>query len=169
MNFGAAGIDTFEDMKTLKNAPGGCICGSARYKIAAEPMTLYACHCADCQTITGSGFLLALRVPYGGVTLIQGEAGSYERREADRRRRIIHRCPYCLTTLWSERPDSKEFITVYGGTLDDSPVLRPVAHIWTRDAQPWLKLPLAALRYEESPPDMQPLVDAWRRQIDERG
>ncbi|MCC5024747.1 MAG: GFA family protein [Candidatus Synoicihabitans palmerolidicus] len=40
--------------------------------MVAEPVTLFACHCSDCQTVTGSGFVLALRVPYGGVTVVQG-------------------------------------------------------------------------------------------------
>jgi hypothetical protein len=151
-------------MKTLKHAQGGCICGSVRYKIIAEPITLLACHCSDCQTITGSGFVLALRIPYSGVTVIKGEAKPYERTEADDRRRIIHRCPHCLTVLWSERPDSKEYVTIYGGTLDDSPALRPVAHIWTRDVQLWIKLPKDALLYDENPPDMQAIIDAWRIQ-----
>src|SRR5947207_2286231 len=111
-------------MKTMKNAQGTCICGSVRYEIVAEPITLFACHCSDCQTVTGSGFVLALRVPYRGVTVIQGEAKAYERTEADERERIIHRCPHCLTVLWSERPDSKEYVTIYAGTLDDSPTLR---------------------------------------------
>src|SRR5262249_60942964 len=74
-------------MKTFKNSQGGCICGSARYKIIAEPITLFACHCSDCQTVTGSGFVLALRVPYNGITVLQGEIKPYERKEADERRR----------------------------------------------------------------------------------
>ena len=151
-------------MKTMKNAQGACICGFVRYEIVAEPITLFACHCSDCQTVTGSGFVLALRVPYRGVSVIQGESKAYERTEADERKRIIHRCPHCLTVLWSERPDSKEYVTIYAGTLDDSPTLRPVAHIWARDAQQWIMLPKEALLYDENPPDMQPIIEAWRRQ-----
>jgi len=154
-------------MNTLKNSQGGCICGSVRYKIIAEPITLFACHCSDCQTVTGSGFVLALRVPCNGITVLQGEVKPYERKEADERRRIIHRCPRCLTILWSERPDTKEYITVYGGTLDDSPALRPVAHIWTQDAQRWMKLPKDALLYEGNPQDMRPIIEAWRCQNEE--
>jgi hypothetical protein len=154
-------------MKTLKNSPGGCICGYARYQIVAEPIALFACHCSDCQTITGSGFVLALRVPYGSVTMTKGEAKPYERTEAGGRKRIIHRCPHCLTVLWSERPDSKEYVTVYGGTLDDSPALRPVAYIWARDAMSWITLPKDALIYDENPPDMQPIIAAWHRRNEE--
>ena len=46
-----------------------------------------------------------------------------------------------LPYFGAKRPDTKEYITIYGGTLDDSPTLQPVAHIWTRDAQQWMKLP----------------------------
>lgn len=148
----------------MKNARGACICGYVRYHLSAEPITFFACHCADCQTVTGSGFVLALRVPYGGVTVTHGEARAYERTEADDRIRIIHRCPQCLTILWSERPDTQEYVTIYGGTLDHSPTLQPVAHIWTQDAQPWIKFPADALLYTENPPDMRPIVEAWRSQ-----
>jgi hypothetical protein len=148
----------------MKTAKGGCICGSVRYEIVKPPITLLACHCSDCQTITGSGFVMALRVPYDAIHVTHGEARPFARTEADARRRIIHRCPSCLTTLWSERPDSKQYVTIYAGTLDDSPSLRPAAHIWTRDAQRWITLPEDTLLYEENPPDMRPIIDAWRRQ-----
>lgn len=148
----------------LKNSCGACICGSVRYRIAAEPIALFACHCSDCQTITGSGYVLALRVPYNGVTVTQSKAVAYERTESEGRTRIIHRCPNCLTILWSERPDTKEYITVYAGTLENSPALQPIAHIWTRDAQRWLKLPRDALLFDKNPPDMQQIVEAWRLQ-----
>jgi hypothetical protein len=28
---------------------GGCQCGALRYEIRAEPLTLYVCHCTECQ------------------------------------------------------------------------------------------------------------------------
>lgn len=35
---------------------GGCLCGALRYRVTAEPLTLYACHCTDCQRRTGTAF-----------------------------------------------------------------------------------------------------------------
>ena len=103
-------------------------------------------------------------MPYGGVTVVQGEAKPFLRAEPYGQKRNIFRCPQCLTALWSERLDFKEYLTVYAGTLDDSSMLMPVAHIWTRDAQPWISLPKETLQFEENPPDMQPIIQAWRRQ-----
>ncbi len=151
-------------MTSLRNSTGGCICGHVRYRIDADPIALFACHCSDCQTVTGAGYVLALRVPHCAPTVTAGEVKAYPREEADRRQRIIHRCPQCLTVLWSERPDTQDYVTIYAGTLDESPRLRPVAHIWTRDAQPWMTLSPDALQFAENPPDMQPILDAWQRQ-----
>jgi hypothetical protein len=84
------------------------------------------------------------------------------RPEADGQERHVFRCPRRLAALWSERLDSKEMITVYAGTLDDSAKLKPVAHIWTSDAQPWITLPEQSLQFRENPPNMEPIMRAWR-------
>ena len=42
---------------------GGCVCGSVRYEVTAEPISVYACHCTDCQRITSSAFSIGVVVP----------------------------------------------------------------------------------------------------------
>jgi len=37
---------------------GGCSCGAIRYKLANSPLIVHACHCRDCQRVTGSGFVI---------------------------------------------------------------------------------------------------------------
>ena len=151
-------------MGTMKHSRGSCVCGAVRYELSAEPIALFCCHCSECQTASGSSFVLALKMPQGGLTVIQGEARPFLRPEADGQQRNVFRCPKCLAALWSERLDLKEVITVYAGTLDESARLRPVAHIWTRDAQPWIELPKNSLQFPENPPDMLSIALAWRRQ-----
>lgn len=148
----------------MKNYRGSCACNAVRYDITVEPIALFCCHCTECQTASGSSFVVALRIPYGGVTVVQGEAKPYLRAEPDGQKRNIFRCPQCLTALWSERLEFKEYLTIYAGTLDDSSKLMPVAHIWTRDAQPWICLPKETLQFEGNPPDMRGIIQAWRRQ-----
>lgn len=140
---------------------GGCLCGATRYQITAEPLTLYACHCTDCQNASGASFILALRVPSGAVKVVLGEAKPYVRGRVNGPQRKVYRCERCLTGLWSERVERTDFATVYAGTLDDTSPMRPVAHIWTNDMQPWIILPKDALIYDEGPPSMQPLIEAW--------
>ena len=39
---------------------GGCFCGEIRYRFVGDPLTLYACHCTDCQRETGASFVLSM-------------------------------------------------------------------------------------------------------------
>ena len=144
---------------------GSCLCGAVRYEIVAEPITLYACHCSDCQTASGASFILAMRVPNNGITITQGDPKPYERSRADGRKKNIFRCPQCLTALWSASVKSPEYLTVYAGTLNDTSQLRPVGHIWTSDAQPWVVIPQGELVFEQGAPDMRRFEEAWKARM----
>jgi hypothetical protein len=39
---------------------GGCACGAIRYKLTNTAMIVHACHCKDCQRLSGSAFALNL-------------------------------------------------------------------------------------------------------------
>ena len=42
---------------------GGCICGAVRYEITQAPVSVYTCHCTDCQRATVSAFSIGVAVP----------------------------------------------------------------------------------------------------------
>src|SRR5258705_7633692 len=42
---------------------GECLCGAIRYEISREPLSVYVCHCPDCQGGTGSAFSIGIFVP----------------------------------------------------------------------------------------------------------
>lgn len=101
-------------------------------------------------------------VPAGSMAAPGSGVRAYPRPRSDGGTKDIFRCANCLTALWGVRRDRPEFATVYAGTLDDSSMLEPVGHIWTRSAQPWIAMPDGALRYENQPTDMLALVKGWR-------
>ena len=141
---------------------GGCACGRVRYDLIADPITLYACHCTDCQTETGSSFTLSLFVHEGSILLVRGDPRSREYRLPDGRERRSHRCPDCDVSLWGNPRRFPELLNLQPGTLDETSWLRPVGHIWTRSRQPWVVIPEGALCYEQQPEDALPLVRAWK-------
>ena len=53
-------------------------------------------------------------------------------------------------------------MNVRAGTLDDTSWLKPVAHIFVKSAQPWIKPAADAECYDTSPPDFGPLAQKWR-------
>jgi hypothetical protein len=44
-------------MSARAGVEGGCICGAIRYRLTKEPMIIHACHCRDCQKLTGTAFV----------------------------------------------------------------------------------------------------------------
>ena len=141
---------------------GGCLCGSIRYRLTDEPLTLYACHCTDCQRRTGSAFALSMVVFKSGLHLLRGEPREYVVTLSDGRQKHGKFCGECSTRLWGEPAKFPEVVVVQPGALDDTTWLHPIGHIWTRSAQPWISIPKDALNFEEQPDDPMVLINAWR-------
>jgi hypothetical protein len=122
---------------------GGCACGAIRYRLTNAPMIVHACHCRDCQKLTGSAFVLNLwiersLVEASGAAPIAfaqppGPSGSPHE---------VFVCGRCGTQLWSKYHNVPgDTLFVRGGTLDDPAAITPDVHIFTRSKVPWLALP----------------------------
>ncbi len=143
---------------------GGCLCGEIRYRLSDAGLTLYACHCTDCQTQSGASFALSMLVAKEALRLVRGQTDEYSIELADGRRKGSKFCRRCATTLWG-RSRAPELAILEPGTLDDTSWLWPVGHIWTRSAQPWVQIPDDAVRCPKQPDDREMLafVRAWKR------
>jgi hypothetical protein len=86
-------------MRMTDAIEGGCRCGQVRYrlKLAALPK-VYACHCRDCQTWSGSAFSLNFFVPEDAVEVTLGEPAIFELTSPDGSRTSRQRgCARCFT------------------------------------------------------------------------
>lgn len=145
--------------------PGGCLCGAVRYQLSDAGLTLYACHCTDCQRQSGSCFSLSLVVRRSSLALLDGRPAEYTVTLADGRHKSSQGCSECCTRLFSPSR-APELVIVEAASLDDTSWLRPVAHIWTRSAQSWFQLPEDALRCDRGPrqDDFSSFIRAWNGQ-----
>lgn len=148
----------------MSTRDGGCLCGAIRYRVVGDPLTLYVCHCTDCQRQTGSSFTLSMILFRSTLELLQGEPRRFEMTMSDGRPKNGRFCGNCGTRLWSEPAEFPAIVIVEPGTLDDTTWIRPVAHIWTRSAQPWIAIPTGVLRFDAQPDDPMSLINAWRDQ-----
>ena len=80
---------------------GGCLCGAVRYRLTDDPLTLYACHCTDCQRQSGSAFGLSMIVARSAFELVRGEPLALEVMAEGRTRRP-RICGACGTRLFNE-------------------------------------------------------------------
>ncbi len=121
-------------------ATGGCLCGAIRYTLKAEPALTVVCHCTHCQKASGSAFSTNLVMQRADIHFSGGEIAAYDDK-ADSGN-ILKRsfCPKCGSSLMSESSGRPGSAVLKAGTLDDPSIVKPGMEIWTRSAQPWVKL-----------------------------
>jgi hypothetical protein len=145
---------------------GGCACGAIRDELTRPPIALFACHCTDCQKMTGSAFSMGMPVFAKHLRLIKGEPKTWLRRAASGRVIPQRFCGDCGTRLFTEPAGDPPTFTLRPGTLDDTSWLRPAAAMWTKSAQPWISFG-NILAYDAQPAEFMPIVEAWRASLAE--
>jgi hypothetical protein len=119
---------------------------------SALPIT-YACHCLNCQTMSGSGFVLQALVPLSRFSI---EGGVMEWSHTNSQGKVTTQrfCMVCKTRLYSTNDGRPGIALVRAGTLDESGEIIPAVHMWVRRKQSWIGLPAQAETYDEAiPPD----------------
>ncbi len=144
---------------------GGCACGAVRYRLLEDPLELHVCHCTNCQTVTGSAFLMCMPVHTRSLEVLKGDPKAVSFKSPDGVAKYNRRCPDCGCMVWGEI-DGTEILALQPGTLDVTSWLEPIAHIWTSSAQPWVEIPTDVLVYEKQPEDNLELVRAWKGRND---
>jgi hypothetical protein len=139
---------------------GGCVCGAVRYRLLEDPLELHVCHCPNCQTVSGSAFVMCMPVRTRSLERLQGEPELFSFTSPDGLAKRTRRCPDCGSCIWGEITD--EIVALQAGTLDDTSWLKPIAHIFTSRAQPWVTIPTDVLLFERQPEDNLELVRAWK-------
>ena len=123
---------------------------------------VYACHCTDCQKRSGSSFGLSVWVDRAAIEVTKGSPEARTTTSEEGKVQYVQQCGQCYTRLWSEPKARPTIGIVRGGTLDDTSWLQPVAHIWTRSAQPWFVFPKGMKTYEGQPASMDEVAALWR-------
>ena len=121
---------------------GGCACGAVRYALQTKPMLVHACHCLNCQRLTGGVFAVNAIIEKNQVALLSGEPAACELKGGSGQAQDVYFCATCGTHVWNDYhifPGSTWFVRV--GTFDDPALLKPDAHIFTRTKQPWVVIP----------------------------
>ena len=99
------------------------------WQLNARPLGINACHCTDCQKMTGATNLLML-LAHSADFSHEGATARYRKRADSGREIDIVRCANCGVRLWHEPLSSPEFVFIAAGTLDDPS--------WAVPANPYL-------------------------------
>jgi hypothetical protein len=145
---------------------GGCQCGLVRYSIKSKPIVAYCCHCTDCQQQSSSAFGMSVWFPAQAFTLLSGECLTWKTQGDSGNEKACTFCPECGTRIYHAFPDQSKTLSLKGGSLDNIRDITPIAHIWTRSAQPWILEHLRnELCYETEPVQFDDLVKQFLRNV----
>jgi hypothetical protein len=122
-----------------------------RYSFDAAPLATVACHCRDCQKLSGATNLLTVYADRAAFRHEQGEVASYRKRGDSGNEADYVRCARCGTRLWHEPLNARQYVMVAAGTLDDPTWVVPAAHIWTSRAAPSALIPEGVPAWEKGP------------------
>jgi hypothetical protein len=124
------------------NLEGGCSCAAVRYELTASPLVVHACHCRDCQRVTGSAFVINIWIEGKFVETNGAVPKSFTLKGGSGKDHEVFFCGKCGTYVWSRYHGAPgDYLFVRAGTLDKPEAVRPDVHIFTRSKLPWLDLP----------------------------
>lgn len=135
---------------------GGCACGAVRYECTAQPdeIQMFACHCRDCQHITGGPYAPVVFIPAKTLRFTRGAVRHHTTPSAAGGLHLRGFCADCGSRLTGgENPGVvSTHLGVTASSLDDPSGFRPAFHIFVADRQPWDILPPDAKTFRHYAP-----------------
>jgi hypothetical protein len=137
----------------MKDAEGGCLCGAVRYLLEGAALSAGACHCRDCQYVSGGGPAHVLVYPATAVVITKGAPQAFAVLSDAGRKVSRFFCMTCGTHLFRRGSARPEITIVTAGSLDDPQTYRPRLHTWTRSARDWHPIDRHLPQFACEPPD----------------
>lgn len=125
---------------------GQCFCGAVKFVVTGPPINVRACHCRDCQQLTGSAFFVRALFQKDHVR-VTGTVTEFASSE-DLTRKF---CPRCGSQIFAERKSRPDAIAIALGSFDQLDGIFPTEHVWVSDRQEWLPIPADARQHRETP------------------
>ena len=115
---------------------GKCHCGQIEIKAVVQKSEVRACHCTDCQKMSGAP-LRAIAVAPANRTKIKGQPKEYIKIGDSGNKRIQAFCPDCGTQLFATDMN-KTLYNLRTGFLEQKNELKPKTHVFTHSSMTWV-------------------------------
>lgn len=117
---------------------GACHCGAIAFEAEIDPARVSICHCADCQTLSGSPYRASVAVLPADFQLLRGTPKVYVKVADSGARRAQAFCGECGAPLYATSADDPQALrNVRIGAVRQRDSLPPQRQIWTASRQRW--------------------------------
>ena len=152
------------DDSASRGFTGQCQCGHIRFSFQCDPITVYTCHCTDCQQQSSAAFGISVWFPQAEFSLDQGNLSFWSTVSDAGNTKLCSFCDECGSRIYHALDHSDDVLSVKGGTLDRVGELVPAAHIWMRSALPWVQKRLRNdVCYDTEPGDFAEIVSLYQK------
>ncbi len=116
---------------------GRCHCGQISYEAEVDPGEVSACHCRDCQMLSGTAYRVSVRAPIGTFRMLSGQPKRYIKTAESGARRAHWFCSDCGSPVYASAPENPPTYSLRVGCLEQRDQLPPQIQIWCRSSLPW--------------------------------
>jgi hypothetical protein len=116
---------------------GQCHCGKIAFAAEIDPDRVGICHCADCQTLSGSPYRIVAPAEAARFERLRGKPTVYIKTADSGNRWAIAFCPTCGTPIYAAEAENPTSYSLRVGTLRERALLEPKLQIWCASALPW--------------------------------
>jgi hypothetical protein len=127
------------------NRSGACLCGAVTVTLAADPLMVNMCHCADCQRRSGSPFGMAVWVAAADAA-ISGETRAFTHASDQGRELVNNFCPRCGSTVSYTAAINPGLVAIPAGLFADPAIPPPTRSVFEERRHPWVAVPDGAVR-----------------------
>jgi hypothetical protein len=129
---------------------GGCLCGTVRYRVSAQPMMVGNCYCVDCRKSSGTTHCTHALVP-GDAFSVTGHIRTYDR-PADSGAMVTRGfCPQCGGAILSRNSGMPGMVFIRVSSLDDPAAVEPQLTVYASRAPAWAPLDRSKPVFDEMP------------------
>lgn len=116
---------------------GQCHCGAIRYEAEIDAARVSACHCTDCQQLSGSAYRVSVPAPKETFRLLKGTPKIYVKTAESGNKRAQAFCADCGAPIYASAISDPPMYSLRVGGLDQRAQLPPTKQIWCRSALGW--------------------------------
>lgn len=118
---------------------GSCHCGQLAWEATVDPARAAACHCTDCQTLSGAPFRASVPTARSDFRFTRGAPKIYVKTADSGNRRAQAFCAECGTPVYATDPDpaSSAPYNLRLGAIAQRGEIAPGVQIWCDSALDW--------------------------------
>ena len=118
---------------------GSCHCGKIKFEAEIDPDRVRICHCADCQSLSGTVFRVTAPTHESNFRLLSGIPKQYVKKAESGAARVQAFCGDCGSPIYATSPDGDDRrFGIRVGTLKQRAQLAPRRQFWCQSKLPWV-------------------------------